>query len=62
MCTTNASIDYNEFLRIEKDILTKGEAIFGSKMLGDSRSTASGHLKGRNNEGKTYAETLKKLG
>ena len=60
--TTNASIDYNEFLRIEKDILTKADAVFGSKMLGDSRSTASGHLNGRKNEGKTYTEILKQLG
>ena len=60
--TSNSSIDYNEFLRVEKEILTKSDVLFCAKMLGDDRSTAAGHLKGRNNEGKTYAEILKQLG
>lgn len=60
--TSNSSIDYNEFLRVEKELLTKADVLFCAKMLGDSRSTAADHLKGRNNDGKTYSEILKQLG
>ncbi len=60
--TTNSSVDYNEFLRIEKDILTKAEIVFCYKLLPESRSTASGHLKNSKNAGISYAEILKKLG
>ena len=59
--TSNASVDYNEFLRIEKEILTKADVIFCFKLLPESKSTASGHLKDRKSEGQSYAEVLKQL-
>ena len=60
--TTNASINYKEFLRVEKELLTKADVVFCAKMLNNSKSTAAEHLKNRKNEGKSYAEILKQLG
>ena len=60
--TTNASVDYNEFLKIEKEILTKAETIFCFKLIPESKSTASGHLKDKKSEGQSYANVLKQLG
>lgn len=59
---SNASIDYNEFLRIEKDLLTKADIVFCSRFLPSSKSTAAEHLSKRSSFCQTYAEVLKQLG
>ena len=60
--TSSSQIKYDEYLRIEKDIMSKADILFGSKFLSGIKSTAQEALGGRKNDGQSYAEVLKQLG
>lgn len=60
--TSSSTIKYDEFLRIEKDLMNKSEILFGSKFVSGMTSSAQEALSGKKNAGQSYAEVLKQLG
>ena len=59
---SGAKIKYDEFIKIEKDLMTKADLLFGSKFLSGVDSNVSGLLSGRKNDGQSYEAVLKQLG
>lgn len=59
---SGAKIKYDDFVKIEKDLMTKADILFGSKFLSGVDSNVSGLLSGRKNDGQSYEDVLKQLG
>ena len=60
--TSNTKIKYDEFVKIEKDLMDKADVLFGSKFLSGVNSNVSGLLSGRKNDGQPYEAVIKQLG
>lgn len=59
---SNESIKYDEFLRIEKELLEKTDVVLGAKLLPSSRSSAADQMKSKKIFGQDYNAVLKQLG
>jgi len=59
--TSSTKIKYDEFVKLEKDLMTKADVLFGSKFLSGVNSNVSVLLSGRKNDGQSYATVLKQL-
>ncbi|MBO4425883.1 MAG: hypothetical protein J5776_02640 [Clostridiales bacterium] len=59
--TSSSQIKYEDFLRIEKDLLTKADVLFCAKFISAQKSSASTVLEGRKSNAQSYAALIKQI-
>ena len=60
--TSGSQFNYEEFRKVEKDLMTNAELIFGTRFLSNFKSNVATTISDKKSAGQPYTEILKQLG